>query len=77
MEASNDRPRRVDLGFTGGQVLGVRLRDDVYQELRQALEGPSSSARWYELESEDSAVTIDLAQVVYVRLDTETSRVGF
>ena len=77
MEASDERPRRVDLGFTGGQVLTVRLRDGTFQALRSALEGPSSEARWYEFESEDSQVTIDLAQVVYVRLDTETSRVGF
>lgn len=77
MEASaNERPRRVDLGFQGGQVLTLRLHDDVYKGLREALDSDRGE-RWHELQSEDSNVAIDLAQVVYVRLDTETHRVGF
>lgn len=77
MEASaNDRPRRVDLCFAGGQVLSLRLRDEEHKGLREALDSEEAQ-RWHEVESEDSLVSIDLAQVVYVRLDTETHRVGF
>jgi hypothetical protein len=78
MEASakDNKPRRVDLGFSGGQVLSLRLREDVYGALRTALEN-DAGARWHQVKSEDSDVNIDLAQVVYVRLDTERHSVGF
>jgi hypothetical protein len=66
--------RRVDVGFQAGPVLSLRLDEDAYAALRQAMGG---SERWHELESEDATVTLDLAQVIYVRLDTERDRVGF
>ena len=80
MEAATQepRPRRVDIGFTGGQILSLRLRDEVYEALREALGSTvSDSPRLHEVESEDSNVSVDLSDVVYVRLDTETHRVGF
>ncbi len=76
MEASTaDRPRRVDLGFAGGQILTLRMSEESYNSLRTALE--DESARWHEVSTDDSRVTVDLAQVVYVRLDTEQRGVGF
>jgi hypothetical protein len=68
--------RRVDIGFQGGQVLAVRVLEEAYAGLRKALED-SRSERWYALATQDSEVTLDLSQVVYVRLDTEEHRVGF
>lgn len=69
-----DKPRRVDIGFQGGQSLTLRLSQDAYEELRRALDnGP----RWHTVQSEDSEVTVDLPQVVFVQLDTEQHRVGF
>jgi hypothetical protein len=76
MASGNDKPRRVDIGFSGGQVLSLRLKEDVYGALRKALED-NNSARWHEVKSEDSDVSVDLAQIVYVRLDTERHSVGF
>jgi hypothetical protein len=77
-ESSSDdnKPRRVDIGFSGGQILSLRLKEDVYKTLRSALES-NNSARWHQVKSEDSDVDVDLAQVVYVRLDTERHAVGF
>jgi hypothetical protein len=66
--------RRVDVGFQGGSVLSLRVTEDSYASLKTALGG---SERWHEIESEDASVTIDLPQVIYVRLDTERDRVGF
>jgi hypothetical protein len=66
--------RRVDAGFQGGSVLSLRVTEDEYRSLKGALGG---SERWHEIESEDATVTIDLPQVIYVRLDTERDRVGF
>jgi hypothetical protein len=68
---------RVDIGFSGGQVMSVRLQDSVYADLRKALEARGDGARWHELQTEDSELTVDLGEVVYVRLDTEKSKVGF
>jgi hypothetical protein len=68
--------KRADIGFQGGQVLSVRLARDAYDGLRSALESDRSD-RWHELKAQDSDVSLDLSQVVYVRLDTEDQRVGF
>jgi hypothetical protein len=68
--------RRVDLGFQGGQVLSVRVAQVDYDALRKAL-ADEHSDRWHDLKTQDSDVALDLAQVVYVRLDTEEQRVGF
>ena len=74
--ADAGKPRKVDIGFSGGQAFSVRLDEDTYRALREALESDRSE-RWHSIESEDSQVLIDLAQVVYVRLDTEQRGVGF
>jgi hypothetical protein len=68
--------RRIDIGFKGGQVLPCRVKQEAWEGLRKALED-SGAARWHELETADSQVAIDLAEVVYVRLDTEDQKVGF
>jgi hypothetical protein len=71
-----DPAQRIDIGFQGGQVLPCRVSKESYQGLRKAL-GDSSADRWYELETQDSEVALDLSQIVYVRLDTEGQKVGF
>jgi hypothetical protein len=76
MAGEDPKPRRVDVGFAGGQVLALRMTSEPYETLRSALED-DSSARWHVVATEDSDVTLDLSQVVYVRLDTEQHKVGF
>ncbi len=71
-----ETPRSIDIGFQGGQVLSVRVTQEVHDAFRKALSA-SGSDRWFELQTQDSDVHIDLSQVVYVRLDTEEHRVGF
>jgi hypothetical protein len=71
-----DEVKRIDIGFQGGQVLPVRVKTEEYEELRRAL-GNEKADRWFELKTQDSEVALDLAQIVYVRLDTEEHRVGF
>jgi len=65
---------RASIGFAGGQVLAVRVDGDGLAALREALAG---DRRLYDLELEDGAVAIDLAQVAYVRVDSDEPRVGF
>jgi hypothetical protein len=69
-----DERARVDIGFTGGQVLTLRLDRGVFEELRKAVGG---DARFYDLKADDSNVILDLSQVVYLRVETEDHRVGF
>lgn len=76
MSAAVDKARRVDVGFAGGQMLALRMKRPAYDGLRKALE-VSEREGWHELETEDSQVAVDVAQVVYVRLDTEEHKVGF
>jgi hypothetical protein len=71
-----DESRRIDIGFQGGQVLPARVKQADYDRLRQAL-GDERAERWYELDTVDSKLSVDLSQVVYVRIDTEAQRVGF
>ena len=71
-----DENTRIDIGFQGGQVLPARVKQSDYDGLRKAL-GDERADRWYELETVDSKLSIDLSQVVYVRIDTEAQRVGF
>jgi hypothetical protein len=69
-----DQRSKVDIGFTGGQVLALRLEPGVFEELRKAIEGDT---RFYDVDAGDSNVTLDLSQVVYLRVETEDHRVGF
>jgi len=71
-----DESRRIDIGFQGGPVLPARVKQSAYDELRKALSNERSE-RWFELDTLDAKVSIDLSQVVYVRIDTEEQRVGF
>jgi methylmalonyl-CoA/ethylmalonyl-CoA epimerase len=71
-----EESRRIDIGFQGGQVLPARVKQNSYDGLHKAL-GDERSERWFELETVDSKISVDLSQVVYVRIDTEAQHVGF
>jgi hypothetical protein len=71
-----EQSRRIDIGFQGGQVLPARVTQAVYDGLSGVLTDERSQ-RWFELETVDSKISIDLSQVVYVRIDTEAQHVGF
>jgi hypothetical protein len=71
-----DESRRIDIGFQGGPVLPARVKQSAYDALREALSNERAE-RWFELDTVDSKVSVDLSQVVYVRIDTEEQRVGF
>ena len=73
--ADEERAKRVDVGFSGGQVLSLRMPDAAYRSLSEEVR--SGSQGWHQVEAEDSDVSVNLGQVVYVRLDTEQQRVGF
>ena len=69
-----DERARVDVGFVGGQILSLRLEKSSFDDLRKAVEGDQ---RFYDVDAGDSNVTLDLSQVVYLRVETEDHNVGF
>lgn len=75
------KPERVEIGFNGGQVVAVRLTDTNLKQLRKELGSTeklaSEGGRWYDLETEDGAVAVDLRQIVFVRSGTAEHRIGF
>jgi hypothetical protein len=76
MDAYGEGPRSVDIGFAGGQAISLRLHENVYRTLRDAL-GSDRAERWHAIEADGADVTLDLSQIVYVRLDTQERRAGF
>ena len=71
---SPERHQKVAVGFAGGQGLAVRVAPAALKGLTDSLDG---DRRWVELALEDGSVRIDLAQVAYVRVDSDEPRVGF
>ena len=74
MARDSGEVRRVEVGFSGGQVILMRLPEKSYEELRRAVQDGRS---WYEVESADGIVAVDLSQVVFVKLESYEHRVGF
>ena len=68
--------RRIDVGFKGGQVLAARVEEGAYDKLVKAL-GDDKSERWHHLDTDDSAVLVDLSAVVYIQRESGDSKVGF
>jgi len=66
--------KRIEIGFAGGQVAAVRLDDDALGALRGALERGQG---WHEVEAEDGNLALDLAQVVFVRIEAGEHSIGF
>jgi hypothetical protein len=69
----NTRHLKISIGFAGGQVLPLRVAPEALDRLHAAL----PARGWHELALEDGVVRIDLAQVAYVRVDSDEPRVGF
>jgi hypothetical protein len=66
--------KRVHIGFGVGQSLQVKLSDDQLAHLRKAVE---SGDGWYDLDTDDGAVALNLATVVFLRVDEPSHAIGF
>jgi hypothetical protein len=66
--------RRVEVGFTGGQVILMRMPEKAYEQLRRGVQDGRS---WYDVETADGLVAVNLAHVVFVKLESSEHRVGF
>jgi hypothetical protein len=66
--------QRVEIGIAGGQVVSVRLEEDPLADLRKAVEKDSG---WYDLETDDGTLALDLGKVVFVRIAGAPHTIGF
>ena len=65
--------QRVTIGFTGTQILSVRLDEDDLNDLLKAL----GSDEWLDLAVDDGTIRLNLGQVIYVRTNLDEHKVGF
>ncbi len=69
-----DEQTKVEIGFGIGQVLSVKLTKDELADLRQAVEAGKG---WHDLKTQEGTVALNLATVVFVRVDDATHAIGF
>lgn len=65
---------KVEIGFGIGQVLSVKLTESELAELRKAVE---SGRGWYDMKTAEGSVALNLATVVFVRVNDATHAIGF
>jgi hypothetical protein len=66
--------QRISIGFVGAQVIAARVAAEQLAAFMTALEAHTG---WHALDCEDATMHIDLAQVCFVRVDSDEPRVGF
>jgi len=65
---------KVEIGFGIGQILTVKLAEDELSDLRKAVE---SGTGWYDLKTGEGSVALNLATVVFLRVNDATHSIGF
>ena len=72
---------RVEIGFDGGQVMVARLGGEQLDALKKAVGSTdklaSEAGGWYEVESTDGAISLDLRKIVFVRRAAASHTIGF
>jgi hypothetical protein len=65
---------RVSIGFSGGQVVEVRITAAKLKELRKALDKANG---WTDFETETGIVSVDLREIVFLRSAAAHEGIGF
>ena len=66
--------KRVSIGFGGGQVAAVRLGGEQLERLRK---GVGDGDGWLDLKSDDGDFSLDLSEVVFVKVEGSAAAIGF
>ena len=66
--------KKVEIGLGIGQVVSARLTDDELSKLREAVEKGDG---WFDLETEDATLVINLATVVFIKVAGAPHTIGF
>jgi len=65
--------QRVEIGFEGGQVVPVRLTAEELKDLRRQVE----KGGWHDVKTEDGVLSLYVAKVAFLRIESGEHRVGF
>jgi hypothetical protein len=65
--------QRISIGFQASPPLAARVTDDELGKLQDALGGDG----WHTLEADDGTINLNLANVLWLRVEREEHRVGF
>jgi hypothetical protein len=65
---------KVEIGFGLGQVLSVKLDEGELGDLRKAVE---SGQGWYDLKTAEGSIALNVATVVFIRINDATHSIGF
>ncbi len=65
---------KVEIGFGIGQVLSVKLSADELADLRKAVEAGKG---WHDVRTQEGSVALNLATVVFIRVEDSGHSVGF
>ncbi len=66
--------KKVEIGLGVAQVVSARLTDDELRSLREAVERGEG---WFDLETEDATLVINLATVVFLKVAGAPHTIGF
>lgn len=65
---------KVEIGFGIGQVLSVKLTEKELSDLRKSVEDGKG---WYDLKAAEGSVALNLATVVFIRVNDASHSIGF
>ncbi len=69
-----DEQIRAEIGLGIGQVVSVKLSKDELADLRKAVEDGKG---WHDLRTQEGTVALNLATVVFIRVDDAAHSIGF
>jgi hypothetical protein len=65
--------QRISIGFQASPPLATRVSDGELKRLQDALGGEG----WHDVEAEDGSIRLNLAHVLWLRVERDEHRVGF
>jgi hypothetical protein len=65
--------QRISIGFQASPPLATRVSDEELSRLQSAL----GSEGWHDVEAEDGSIRLNLAHVLWLRVEKDEQRVGF
>ena len=66
--------KKVEIGLGVAQVVTARLTDEELRRLREAVERGEG---WFDLETDDGTLVVNLAMVVFIKVAGAPHTVGF
>jgi hypothetical protein len=65
--------QRISIGFQASPPLATRVSEEQLARLQSALGGEG----WHDVEAEDGSIRLNLAHVLWLRVEKDEQRVGF